>query len=53
MKDRMTISFEEEQKPFWDKLKKEEFYNRSQSEMVRHIIALGIKAKGKETRKST
>ena len=45
MEHRFTISVSDDIKTKFDKLKKEEFYNKSQSEMVRQIVALGLEAK--------
>ena len=47
MEYRFTVTITDEQKKALDKLKKKEFYNKSQSEMIRQIIALGIQAKAK------
>jgi len=44
---RFTISIPDELKTALDKLKKEEFYDKSQSEMVRQILSLGLAAKEK------
>ena len=47
MAKRFTVTVDDDQEKYLDKLKKKEFYNKSQSEMIRQIIALGIQAKAK------
>jgi Ribbon-helix-helix protein, copG family. len=47
METRFTISLPLEIKEALDKLKREEFYDKSQSEMIRQILSLGLAAKKK------
>lgn len=43
-KDRMMVTLEPEWKDELDRLKKEVFYDKPKSAMVRHIMAKGLKA---------
>lgn len=48
--NRVTVNLPEELKAELEQMKKEDFYDKSLAELVRHLIYLGIQ-KEKETRK--
>lgn len=49
---RMTISITKEMEPLLDKVKKNLFYDRSHSEMIREIIMAGLEVIDKKEEKN-